>query len=291
LDRGTPPHRIHSQTKRQSTTGFDVNKDAVSAIAGSLLEAYDNRIPLPPLTDDHPTAGIDDAYAIQLAQVEHWLEKGRRIAGFKVGLTSRAMQVQLGVDRPDFGHLFSDMVLDASAPISLGRFIAPRVEPEISFVLKKDLAGPGITIVELLDAVDYAIASIEIIDSRFADWRIGLADTIADNASSGALVLGTRPVRIDDLDLSLVGNVLTRNGDVVTTGAGAAVMGNPLNAALFLANTLGALGRTLPAGSVVMAGALSRAVPIAAGDVFTAHFSSLGEVTAHFIDDAAGGTA
>lgn len=268
--------------------GVHVKQAEIAAFADRLLAAYESGVPIAPLTSEQPEASVEDAYAIQLAQVAAWLDRGRRIAGFKVGLTSRAMQVQLGVDSPDFGHLFDDMVLDASAPVDTGRFIAPRIEPEISFVLGRDLAGPGLTIVDLLGAVDYAIASVELIDSRIADWKIGLADTIADNASSGALVLGTRPVPIADVDLALVGNVLLRNGEIATTGAGAAVLGHPLNAALFLANTLGALGRSLPAGSVVMAGALSAAVPVAPGDVFTARFSTLGDLTVRFTSSPEG---
>lgn len=268
-----------------------MNEQATAVFADRLLEAYDSRVPIAPLTDEVPDATVEDAYAIQLAQVSRWLADGRTIAGFKVGLTSRAMQRQLGVDSPDFGHLFGDMVLDARASIDLDRFIAPRIEPEISFVLGRDLAGPGLTFEDLRGAVDYAIASMEIIDSRIADWRIGLADTIADNASSGALVVGTRQLAIDELDLALVGNTLSRNGEIVTTGAGAAVLGHPLNAALFLANTLGEFGRSLPAGSIVMAGALSASVPIAPGDTFTARFSSLGDVSATFGTPPSGGTA
>lgn len=259
-----------------------MNEQEITGFAGRLLGAYSTRDPIPPLIHDHPGADVADAYAIQHAQVEHRLAEGRTIAGFKVGLTSRAMQRQLGVDSPDFGHLFDDMVLDGSAPVPLDRFIAPRIEPEISFVLGRDLEGPGLTMADLLGAIDYAIASVEIIDSRIADWRIGLVDTIADNASSGALALGSRPVRVDAVDLAMVGNVLLRNGQVVTTGAGAAVLGDPLRAALFLANTLGGFGRTLPAGSIVMSGALSASVPIGAGDTFTARFSSLGELTLTF---------
>ncbi|MFT4229845.1 MAG: 2-keto-4-pentenoate hydratase [Microbacterium sp.] len=259
-----------------------MDDEEIATFARLLRETYRTRVPIPPLTDTVPHASVADAYAVQLAQVEAWRAEGRTIAGFKVGLTSKAMQRQLGVDRPDFGHIFGDTVLDASAPIDLDAFISPRVEPEISFVLREDLEGPGLTMMDLLRAVDYAIASIEIIDSRIADWRIGLADTIADNASFGAVLVGSRPVRIFDVDLGLVGCVVTRNGDIVSTGAGAAVLGDPLASALFLANTLGALGRPLPAGSLVMAGALSAAVPVAPGDTVTARFSSLGDVTARF---------
>jgi 2-keto-4-pentenoate hydratase len=258
-----------------------VDEASIALSGDRLLAAYDSGVPTTPVTAEGPVS-LEEAYAIQLHQVDAWLAAGRRIAGFKVGLTSLAIQVQLGVDRPDFGHLFSDMILDGSAPIDIGRFISPRLEPEISFVLKEELAGPGLTLVDVIRAVDYAIASVELIDSRIADWKITLADTIADNASSGALVLGTRPLRIDSTDLGLIGCVLKKNGEVIATGAGAAVLGHPLNAVLFLANTLGALGRSLPAGSVVMAGALTAAVPIAPGDRFTATFAHLGSVEAVF---------
>lgn len=264
--------------------GNEVNVDDTTTRAGSdaLLAAYASGVPIPPLTITLGALTIEDAYAIQLRQVAEWLVQGRTIAGFKVGLTSKAIQTQLGVDRPDFGHLFSDMILDSSSAIDGSRFISPRIEPEISFVLKTELRGPGLTIVDVIGAVDYAIASMEIIDSRIADWKITLGDTIADNASSGALVLGTTPLRIDATDLGLVGCVLTRNGDIVATGAGGAVLGHPLNSLLFLANSLGGLGSTLPAGSVVMAGAMTAAVPVLPGDRFTAVFAHLGAVSANF---------
>jgi len=254
----------------------------IAQLGDSLLAAHESKAPIPPITQDTGGVTVEDAYRIQLHQVEKWQATGRRLAGFKVGLTSKAIQTQLGVDTPDFGHLFFDMLLDGSAALDTSRFISPRIEPEISFVLSDELRGPGLTMIDVFRAVDYAIASVEIIDSRVADWRISLADTIADNASSGALVLGARPVRIDAVDLGLIGCVLSRNGETVATGAGAAVLGHPLNAVLYLANTLGALGRSLPAGSLVMAGALTAAVPVAAGDRFTATFSQLGAVTANF---------
>lgn len=253
-----------------------------AALGDALLGAYDSREPIAPLTAAHPDMTVEDAYRVQLHQADAWAAQGRKVVGFKVGLTSKAMQRMLGVDSPDFGHLYDDMVLDAAAPIDAGRFIAPRVEPEISFVLKDELAGPGLTAVDAIRAVDYAVASIELIDSRIADWKIGLADTIADNASSGALLLGTQPVRLDEADLGLLGCVVTKNGEVVTTGAGAAVLGHPINGLLWLANQLGSLGRTLPAGSIVMAGAVSGAVPVAPGDRITARFARLGSVHARF---------
>jgi 2-keto-4-pentenoate hydratase len=253
----------------------------IGALADSLLEAYATRQPVRPLTESHPGLGLEDAYRVQLHQVERWKQQGRVVAGYKVGLTSLAMQRQLGVDQPDFGHLFSDMILDG-AGIDASGFISPRIEPEISFVLGHDLRGPGLSVADVIGAVDYAIASLEIIDSRVADWKIKLSDTIADNASSGALVLGTHPVRLDVADLGLAGCVLVKNGEVVATGAGAAVLGHPINGVRALANMLGSLGQTLEAGSVVMAGSITAAVPVAPGDTITATFAHLGSVSARF---------
>jgi 2-keto-4-pentenoate hydratase len=261
----------------------------IGALAEGLLEAYATRQPVRPLTESHPGLQLEDAYRVQLHQVERWKQQGRVVAGYKVGLTSLAMQRQLGVDQPDFGHLFRDMILDG-ASIDAGAFISPRIEPEISFVLKHDLRGPGLSTADVIGAVDYAIASLEIIDSRIADWKIKLSDTIADNASSGALVLGTRPVRLDVADLGLAGCVLVKNGEVVATGAGAAVLGHPINGVRWLANMLGSLGQTLEAGSVVMAGSITAAVPVAPGDTITATFAHLGSVSARFAAPAAAST-
>jgi 2-keto-4-pentenoate hydratase len=258
-----------------------LNDTDIAALGDSLLEAYGTRRPIQPLTATHPDLAPEDAYRVQLHQVDRWKAAGRTVAGYKVGLTSLAMQRQLGVDQPDFGHLFADMVLDG-ASVDASAFISPRIEPEISFVLARDLRGPNLSVADVIGAVDYAIASLEIIDSRIADWKITLGDTIADNASSGALVLGTRPVRLDAADLGLAGCVVTRNGELVSTGAGAAVLGHPLNAVRWLANTLGALGQTLEAGSIVMAGSITAAFPVAAGDTVTATFAHLGSVTARF---------
>ncbi len=251
-------------------------------LGDALLGVYESGQPIVPLTETNPELTVEDAYQVQLHQVAAWKAAGRRVTGYKVGLTSRAMQQQLGVDQPDFGHLFTDMVLDGSAPIDAGRFISPRIEPEISFVLKHELAGPGLTVADAIGAIDYAIASIEIIDSRIADWKIGLADTIADNASSGALVLGSRPLRLDAADLALIGCNLFQNGELVRTGAGGAVLGDPINGLLWLANKLGSLGQPLEAGSIVMAGAVTAAVAATPGDTFTASFAHLGSVTTRF---------
>jgi 2-keto-4-pentenoate hydratase len=251
------------------------------AIAAELLRAYEDG-PVPPLTDRYDGLSLDDAYAIQVIQVRQRVAGGRRVIGFKVGLTSAAMQQQLGVGEPDFGHLFDDMAHPADAPIPTARYLQPRAEPEIALVLGQALRGPGLTVADLVGATAYAVGAIEIIDSRIVDWRIGLLDTVADNASSGGLVLGQSPVALTTVDLSTLGCVLRHNGRIRQTGAGAAVLGSPLNAATWLANTLTARGAELAAGHVILTGSLTAAVPVRAGDTVTASLDRLGSVTAVF---------
>jgi 2-keto-4-pentenoate hydratase len=249
--------------------------------ADLLLEAYKGT-PIAPLTSTFEGITPEDAYAIQLAQVETWKKQGRVINGYKVGLTSLAVQKQLGVDSPDFGHLFTDMYFLSGEAIPADTYMQARAEPEIAFVLKKDLAGPGVTIADAIAAVDYVVASLEIVDSRIADWKITLSDTIADNASSGGVILGTKPLKLEDVDLRTLGVNLYRNGQLAHTGAGAAVLGSPISSLVWLANTLGSLGTTMEAGSVVLPGAVTPMVPGNPGDVVTAVFDGLGSVTARF---------
>jgi 2-keto-4-pentenoate hydratase len=253
----------------------------LDAIADGLLGAYTGG-PVPPLTATHPGLTVDDAYAVQLRQVEIRTKAGAGIIGFKVGLTSAVMRQQLGVDQPDYGHLFTDMLHAADAPITTSGYLQPRAEPEIALVLARPLRGPGLSVADVLAATAYAVPAIEIIDSRIAEWRIGLVDTIADNASSGGLVLGGTLTPVAGLDLSLVGCVLRHNGRIAHTGAGAAVLGSPLQAAAWLANTLGARGVELAAGHVILTGSVTAAVPVTAGDSLTATFDRLGSVTALF---------
>jgi 2-keto-4-pentenoate hydratase len=255
--------------------------------AAELLTAYDTGEAIQPLTRTFPDLSLEDAYGIQRIQVDRWLRDGAVIKGHKVGLTSAAMQRQLGVDQPDYGHLVDSMFHTDSAPIDAGRFLQPRIEPEIAFVLGRPLAGPGVTAAQAISAVDFLLPALEIIDSRIADWKITLADTIADNASSGGVVLGTRPTRLDAVDLVTAGCLLHQNGELVQTGAGGAVLGSPLNALIWLANTLGALGVTLEAGHVVLPGSITAAIDVAAGDIVTATFAGLGSVTADFRQVAA----
>jgi 2-keto-4-pentenoate hydratase len=254
-------------------------------VARQLLDAYGSGKPIAPLTATYDDLTLEDAYAIQLLQIRELLDAGRVVKGHKVGLTSAAMQRLLGVDEPDYGHLLDDFFHLEHAPIPFDRFLQPRIEPEVAFVLAKPLRGPGVTVHEAIAAVDFVLPALEIVDSRIEAWKIGLLDTIADNASSGAVVLGSTPTDLRDVDLRLAGAVMTLNGAVVGTGAGGAVLGSPITSLVWLANTVGARGVTLEAGQVVLPGAVCAMVPVAAGDTVTANFAGLGSVTARFATD------
>ncbi len=201
---------------------------------------------------------MEDGYAIQQHLVSRLLADGETIVGYKLGLTSLPMQQLLGVDSPDFGPVFASGVFRDGAVLPVDRFIAPRVEAEIGVILAADLSGPHCTPAQALAATAGLVAAVEIVDSRIADWRIKLADTVADLASNGAIALSSLVVPVDGFDPRLLGMVFTRNGEVVATGAGAAALGDPLAAVAWLANTLAPMGVTLPAGSVIMTGRAAR---------------------------------
>lgn len=258
-----------------------VNQRTRDDIAAELLTAYASRVPVEPLTTRYDDLTLEDAYQIQLIQVQQWLADGASVKGHKVGLTSAAMQKQMGVDSPDFGHLLDGMFWLEHEPIPAERFLQPRVEPEMAFVLKHPLSGPGVTAADAIRAVDYVLPALELIDSRIRDWRIGLADTIADNASSGGVVLGSKPTPLTQTDLRLAGCNLHKNGALAGTGAGGAVLGSPLSSLVWLANTLGARGVTLD--GVVLPGSITASIPVQAGDTVTATFAGLGSVTARFV--------
>jgi len=259
-----------------------MEQESIAKAAETLLGAYASRLPVAPLTAVHPVLSAADAYAVQLAQVATWTANGAVVKGHKVGLTSAAMQRQLGVDQPDFGHLLDTMFLPEGTTADYGRLLQPKAEPEIALVLDRPLRGPGVTVAEALAAVDFVLPALEIIDSRIADWKITLPDTIADNASSGAVVLGSRPVRPDSVDLALTGCLLYRNGRIEGTGAGGAVLGSPVNALVWLANTLAPLGVTLEAGHVVLPGSVCAAIPFGPGDTVSAAFDRMGSVSITF---------
>ncbi len=251
-------------------------------IAETLLGAYSSLKPVEPLTETYEGLTLEDAYEIQLVQVRRWLATGAQVKGHKVGLTSAAMQRQLGVRQPDYGHLLDNMFWLEHEPIPVSRFLQPRVEPETAFVLASPLRGPGVTVAEAIGAVGYVLPALELIDSRIRDWKIGLADTIADNASSGGVVLGSTPVPLSGIDLRLAGCTLHKNGELAGTGAGGAVLGSPLTALVWLANTVGARGVALAAGQVILPGSVTASIPVSAGDSVTATFAGLGSVTARF---------
>ena len=249
------------------------------AKARALYDARRTRVPIPPFTDDDPTLGMADGYAIQRELIELLLADGDRIVGHKVGLTSKPMQKMVGVDSPDYGPVLASTIYRDGDTIPAGRFIAPKIEAEIVFVIGERLEGPGVTVTQAHAAIAGAVAAMEIVDSRIADWRIKLADTIADLASNGAMATSSRIVPITDVDTRLVGMTLTRNGELIDTGAGAAALGDPVAVVAWLANVLGGDGVALEPGHLIMTGALHAAVPMTPGDVFRAEFDRLGPIT------------
>lgn len=243
--------------------------------------AADGRF-IAPLRERYPQLDAQNAYAIQRLNTEARLKEGRRVVGRKIGLTSRAVQAQLGVDQPDFGVLFDDLGYGDGEPVPWRILHQPKVEAEIAFVLGHDLNVTNPGHVDVLNAIEYALPAIEIVGSRIANWNIRFVDTIADNASSGAYVLGGTPRRLNDFDLRMCGMVIERKGEPVSTGAGAACLGNPLNAVVWLARTMAALGTPLKAGELVLSGALGPVVAVQPGDVFDVRINGLGRLKAVF---------
>ena len=256
--------------------------DEIMAVARQLDEAETRRQPIRPLVELYPGISDRDAYQIQVAAIDLKVSRGARIVGKKTGLTSKAMQQFLGVTEPDFGHLLDSMMLTDGQSIRLSEMIQPRAEPEIAFLLNRDLKGPGIGVTDVLNATESVTASLEIIDSRITDWKIKLADTIADNASSGRVVLGLQRVNPKGFDMRLTGMVFEKNGEIVATGAGAAVLGHPACAVAWLANRLSDFGFLLRAGEVILPGSLCGAIPVTAGDIVTATFDRVGSVSVKF---------
>lgn len=249
------------------------------SVAVSLREAY-RGAPVAPVRDRIPD--VQAAYRVQEANTRTWLDEGRALRGRKIGLTSPAVQRQLGVHEPDYGMLFADMcVLDGDI-VALGALLQPKVEAEIAFVLGRGLAREGLQITDVISAVEYCLPALEIVDSRIAGWDIRLVDTVADNASSALYVLGTRPVTLGGIDLPRARMRLLRSDAEVSHGDGRACLGNPLHAALWLARTMVACGRPLGEGDVVLAGALGPMVAPADGDRFRAEIEGVGVVEVGF---------
>lgn len=259
-----------------------MNMDIQKA-ADALYEAERGAYQIPMISGDNPDMTVADAYAVQLRNVQRRLEGGEKLVGMKIGLTSKGMQQLLGVDVPDYGHLTDRMLLLEGQPCPTGELIQPKVEGELAFCLKKTLRGPGLTIADVYDATDYVVPALEIVDSRIKDWKIKLVDTIADNGSSARLVVGSRMTPIHQVDMRLTGMTLEKNGELANSGTTAEVWGNPAAAVAWLGNALAAYDIALEAGSIVLAGALTAALPAAAGDCFTASFCGLGSVSVKFV--------
>ncbi|TQR08569.1 2-keto-4-pentenoate hydratase [Psychrobacillus soli] len=254
----------------------------IERAASLLMEAETNKKPIEPFTSSAESISVDEAYQIQLEVVRQKREMGATIVGKKIGLTSKAMQEMFKVDKPDYGHLLDEMIYDEKSIISLDSFIQPKIEFEIAFVLKKDLKGPGVTVEDVIEATDYVVPAAEIIDSRIKDWEIKFEDTVADNGSSVGAIFGGNHCFLNDIDLPDVEMKVYKNGELIETATGAAVLGDPINAVVWLANALGEYNIALHKGEKILAGALAKAVAIQEGDEFEATFTDLGTVTAIF---------
>lgn len=261
-----------------------MNAHLITATADRLYHALRQRRTLEPLTAQHPDMTISDAYQISLRLLARREADGERLVGKKIGVTSRAVQEMLGVFQPDFGFLTDRMQVADGAAVSMAQagLIQPRAEGEIAFMLKRDILGPGVTREDVLAATDWVAPCFEIVDSRITDWRIRIADTIADNASCGVFVIGAQRVDPLALDLAKVGMRMWRNGEDAGSGVGAAVQGHPAEAVAWLANTLGAFGIPFKAGEIILSGSLAPLVPARPGDRFTMQIEGLGGCSVSF---------
>lgn len=242
----------------------------------------DGRV-VPPLIEQDASLTLDDAYAISLTFLTHRRKDGERVIGKKIGVTSKAVQDMLGVHQPDFGFLTDWMHVDGDIDIDARALIAPRAEAEIAFILKDNLSGPDVTAEQVIAATEFIAPCFEIVDSRIKDWKIGIVDTVADNASCGVFVLGDARADPRDHDLPSLHVTMTKNGEPLSEGYGSAVQGDPAQAVAWLANTLGAYGVTLDAGDIILSGSLVPLAPAIKGDIFEMVLHGIGTCTAKFV--------
>ena len=259
-----------------------ISTETIRHLGDELYEAWKAGRAVDPLTNRESAIGLDDAYRVQLQVVARRVEAGERVVGKKIGVTSQAVMDMLQVDQPDFGHLLSGMAYNDGDTVPLARTLLPRGEGEIAFVMKHDLAGPGLTNADVLRATECVMPCFELVDSRIRDWKIRIQDTVADNGSSYAFVLGDRAIDPRRIDLTTAGMTLEKNGEIIGTGAGAASLGNPVNAVTWLANTLGRYGIALKAGEVILSGSLSIMFPVAPGDSIRMSLGGIGSCSARF---------
>ena len=257
--------------------------NAAERYGAELFTALRDGRTLAPLTERDPSLTIDDAYAISLDFLARRRAEGERVVGKKIGVTSKAVQDMLGVHQPDFGFLTDWMEVKGDIAVKERKLIQPRAEAEIAFILAEPLKGPGVTAVQVIAATKAIAPCFEIVDSRIDDWKIGIVDTVADNASCGVFILGEDCAPPDAHDLPGLEVTVHKNGQQISTGKGSAVQGNPAQAVAWLANTLGAYGVSLDAGDIVLSGSLVPLEPAAAGDVFEMELHGIGGCTARFV--------
>jgi 2-oxo-3-hexenedioate decarboxylase len=261
-----------------------LSREDVVRLAERVEGAQTRAYAIPKLTDEYPDMTIGDGYAVQLELRKRFLAAGHRQVGWKAGLTSKAKMIQMGVNVPSIGFLTDRMSRPESSAISTSDLVHPRVECEVAFVMKKTLQGPGCNAADVLAATDYVLPAVEIIDSRFSGFKFDLPSVVADNGSSARFVGGGRARYAEDLDLRTLGVVMEKNGEIVTMGASAAVLGHPAEAIAMLVNILAELGENLPAGSFVMSGGITEAVAVKPGDSIVARFQELGSVSMRFVE-------
>ena len=262
---------------------MNLSSATIAQLAEHLDNCQRNAQDTPKITDAHPDMDWDGAYAIQDAILARHLGRGARVIGLKAGLTSHAKMKQMGVETPVFGFLVDEYSVLEGAEVKVSELIHPKVEPEIAFVLKHALRGPGCHIGAVLAATDFVMPGIEVIDSRYRDFKFDLKSVVADNTSASRFVVGGQPLRPNELDLRTVGVVLEKNGEPVALGAGAAVLGHPAAAIAMLANHLGARGQEIPAGSLILSGGITEAVAVAAGDNVCLRVQGMGSVSLRFV--------
>lgn len=260
-----------------------LDEATIELLATRLANAERDRKPITKITDEYPALDWDDAYAIQNLNRDRRVAAGARVAGLKAGLTSQAKMKQMNVAEPVFGYMLDSGAFPDGGEIPLDRFIAPRIEAEIAFVTHTELRGPGVHIAQVLAATEFVLPAVEILDSRYENFRFDMVSVVADNTSAAGFVTGGRPRLVDEVDLVTLGLVVEKNGRVVEVGAGAAVLGHPAQAVAMLANSLARRGECIPAGSFIMSGGITAAVGIERGDAINVRLQDLGSLSMRFV--------